>query len=109
MHLLSKASVRVVLGDEVDCAVKVFDHLVKPDDVRVLELLEVFELLHAKVAGGEVQSAYRYTFELLLVKLFDRILLLGLYMLVQIHLCKTTLAYGPLILIFVQHFCWRML
>ena len=41
-HLLFYASIRVVIGDEVDCAVKVGDNLVKPDDVRMLELLEIF-------------------------------------------------------------------
>lgn len=104
-HLISKASVWVVLGNKVDRAVRVGNNLVKPDDVRVLELLEVFELLHAEVAGGELRTAKLHTFELLLVELFDRILLLGLYMLIQIHLCKTSLADRPFILIFFQHFC----
>ena len=102
MHLLFEASVRVVVGYEVDCAVRVVDHLVKPDDVWVMQLLEVFELLLAEVAGGEVRSAYPHTLELLIVKLFDRILLLGLCMLVQIHFGKTTLAERAFELIFVQ-------
>ena len=52
----------------------------KPDDVRVMQLLKVFELLLAEVDGGEVRFAY-----LFILHLFDRILLLGLYMLVQKH------------------------
>ena len=54
VHLEFEASVRVVIGNEVDVAVGVVDHLMKPDDVRVMELFESFKLLLAEVAGGEV-------------------------------------------------------
>ena len=45
-QVLSKASVRVVLSDKVDCAARVGDHLVKPDDVRVVKVLGDLDLAH---------------------------------------------------------------
>ena len=46
MHLLFEASVRVVVGDEVDVSIRVVDHLVKPDDVRVVKVLGYLDLAH---------------------------------------------------------------
>ena len=82
-YLISKAAVRVVLGDKINCTFRIFDHFMKPDKVWVLELLQNFELLLAEIVGGDVRNAYLHSLKPFMVKLFNRILFFSLCVLIQ--------------------------
>lgn len=92
--LVTQTTVGVVLGDEIDVAVRVVDDFVQPNEVRVLELLQDLHFFLDAVRRRDVGYTEAHALKLFAIHLFDGELLPRRHMLVESDSCKLARAEG---------------